>query len=345
MQMHIRLKLKGRFPHRINVKDVIGVEVFEEIRAGNVRAATRLIRDIEDGIPGTTQIMKQLFPYTGNGHIIGLTGAPGAGKSTLTNGLIAALRRRDKKIGVLAVDPSSPFSGGALLGDRIRMRRHALDPDVFIRSLATRGALGGLSRAIGDSLTVMDSMGKDYILIETVGIGQQEVDIMDHAHTVLVVLVPGMGDAVQTIKAGVMEIADIFVINKADRDGADAMCTEINNMLDMALGCDAAGWRPPVVKVGNVNNEAEFMRGIEETVFAVVEHRKYLKLSGLMETKKLRKAENEFNAALKACILEPIYEKLVSEGTLRHVIQEVADKTSDPYSAAEFIAQKHLILD
>lgn len=321
------------------------MEIFEEVRSGNVRAATRLIRDIEDNVPGTTRIMQQLYPHAGNCHIIGLTGAPGAGKSTLTNGLIGALRRREKKIGVLAVDPSSPFSGGALLGDRIRMQKHALDPDVFIRSLATRGALGGLSRAVGDSLTVMGSMGKDYILIETVGIGQQEVDIMDHAHTVIVVLVPGMGDAVQTIKAGVMEIADVFVINKADREGADAMCTEINNMLDMALGFDAVGWRPPVVKVGNVNNEAEFSRGIEETISAVIAHSKFLNLSGLMEIKKRRKAEYEFNAALKACILEPIYERLVSEGALEPIIQAATDKTRDPYSAAESIAEKYLCLD
>lgn len=321
------------------------MNTFEEILAGSVRVATRLIRDIEDNIPGTTQVIKELYPFSGQAHIIGLTGAPGAGKSTLTNGLIAAFRKRQKKIGVLAVDPSSPYTGGAILGDRIRMQRHALDEGVFIRSLATRGALGGLSKAVGDSILVMDSMGKDYILVETVGIGQQEVDIMDHAHTVIVVLVPGMGDAIQTIKAGVMEIADIFVINKADRDGAEAMCIEINNMLDMAFGHKEQAWRPPVVKVGNINNEAVFSQGIEETLTAIIEHRNFLNTSGLMEDRKRRKAEYEVNAALQASILEPVYERLRAENALAAMITEVVERKSDPYTLAELVAKRYLKLD
>ena len=195
-------------------------ELGERVMAGDVRAASHLIRNIEDNIPGTSRAIKHIFPHTGKAHVVGFTGAPGAGKSTLIDELITAARKKNETVGVLAVDPTSPFTGGALLGDRIRMLRHAEDAGVFIRSLATRGAMGGLANGVGDAIHVLDVMGKNLIVVETVGAGQQEVDIINHAHTVIVVLVPGMGDEIQVIKAGLMEIADIFVINKANREGA-----------------------------------------------------------------------------------------------------------------------------
>jgi len=192
-----------------------GIEQLRKIRAGDVRTASRLIRNLEDELPEAKNAIRRIFPHTGRAHVVGITGSPGAGKSTLVDALIASFRKREKTVGVLAVDPTSPFTGGAILGDRIRMQRHAEDPGVFVRSLATRGALGGLSKAVGDAVHVMDVMGKDFVLVETVGTGQQEVEIINHSHTVVVVLVPGMGDEIQAIKAGIMEIADIFVINSS----------------------------------------------------------------------------------------------------------------------------------
>jgi LAO/AO transport system kinase len=224
--------------------------------AGDVRAASRLIRNMEDNLPGTENEIKDIFPFTGKAHVIGITGSPGAGKSTLTDEMAAAYRKKDKTVGVMAVDPTSPFTGGALLGDRIRMQRHAEDTGVFVRSLATRGAMGGLSKAVGDGIHVLDAMGKDVIIVETVGVGQQEVEIINHAHTVIVVLVPGMGDEVQALKAGLMEIADIFVINKADRDGASKLYQETLNMLQMGKWDD--GWVPPIVTVENVADPLSF---------------------------------------------------------------------------------------
>ncbi len=190
------------------------MDMVKRVRNGDVRVASRLIRGLEDQRPEARQVVENLFAYTGRAHIVGITGPPGAGKSTLTDALISVLRANDRTVGVLAVDPTSPFTGGAILGDRIRMQRHAEDPGVFVRSLATRGALGGLSNAVGDAVHVLDAMGKDVIIVETVGTGQQEVDIINHAHTVVVVMVPGMGDAMQAIKAGIMEIGDVFIVNR-----------------------------------------------------------------------------------------------------------------------------------
>ncbi|MCG6533608.1 MAG: methylmalonyl Co-A mutase-associated GTPase MeaB, partial [Syntrophales bacterium LBB04] len=210
------------------------LEKVKDIKAGNVKTASRLIRNLEDGVDEARSTMKHLFPHTGRAHVVGMTGSPGAGKSTLIDGMVEQFRKRDKTVGVLAVDPTSPYTGGAILGDRIRMQRHADDPGVFVRSLATRGALGGLAKAVGNAVHVLDAMGKDMILVETVGTGQQEVDIINHSHTVVVVLVPGMGDEIQAIKAGIMEIADIFVINKSDREGSLKLRRELGMLLDMA---------------------------------------------------------------------------------------------------------------
>src|SRR5919201_207666 len=210
-----------------------GDSLADRVLAGDIRAASRLMRGIEDGDPSATRVLQALFPSTGRAWVVGITGSPGSGKSTLTDKLIAHYRAAGKRVGVIAVDPSSPFTGGAILGDRIRMQEHATDPGVFIRSLATRGNLGGLSRATGDCIRVMDAMGREVILVETVGVGQDEIDIAQTAHTTVVVVVPGMGDDIQAIKAGILEVADIFVVNKADLDGADRAVRELRAMLEL----------------------------------------------------------------------------------------------------------------
>src|SRR5215831_2116931 len=232
----------------------------ERILRGDVRAASRLMRRIDDAEPGAIEELQELFPRTGRAYVIGITGPPGSGKSTIVDGLIAWLRKEDKSVGVIAVDPTSPFTGGAILGDRIRMQAHATDSRVFIRSLATRGSLGGLSRSTGDCIRVMDAMGQDVIIVETVGVGQDEIDVAQMAHTTVVVLVPGMGDDVQAIKAGILEVADIFAVNKADLDGADRMVRDLRSMLELrhtlrprhARADERAAepdWEPPILKI------------------------------------------------------------------------------------------------
>ena len=236
----------------------------EKILQGDIRAAARLMRDIDDGLKSAVEELKALYPHTGKAFIVGLTGPPGAGKSTLVDQLTAAYRKQNKRVGVVAVDPTSPFTGGAILGDRIRMNRHADDDGVFIRSLATRGYLGGLSRSTGDVVNVMDAMGMDVVIIETVGVGQDEIDIVRMAHTTVVVMVPGLGDDIQAIKAGILEIGDIFVVNKADREGADRTVRELANMLDMKP-VKSGEWQANVLKT-----EAQRNRGIEELVEEIV---------------------------------------------------------------------------
>src|SRR6516225_4031849 len=218
----------------------------ERIRQGDVRAVARAISMIEDGRPESTALLKALFPFSGRARVIGMTGAPGAGKSTLVDQLAREYRKQERTVGIIAVDPTSPYSGGAILGDRIRMQAHHADPGIYIRSMATRGFLGGLARATTDVTSMLDASGKDLVLIETVGVGQDEVDIVRLADITVVILVPGMGDDVQTIKAGIMEIADIFVINKSDREGADRVEREIRAMQTLATRADQ--WTPPVVK-------------------------------------------------------------------------------------------------
>lgn len=315
--------------------------VAKKVMAGDVRAASRLIRDLEDNIPSTKSTIKELFPHTGRAHVVGITGSPGAGKSTLTDELICAFRDKEKTIGVLAVDPTSPFTGGAILGDRIRMIRHAEDTGVFVRSLATRGAMGGLSNAVGDGIHVLDVMGKDKIIVETCGVGQQEVDIINHAHTVIVVLVPGMGDEIQAIKAGLMEIADIFIINKADRDGAAKLYKETLNMLDMA-DIKPGEWRPPVLLVESVLEPHSFAKSVGELSDKIDEHYDYLIKKNLLTERMRRKTTAEINDAIRSVILDPVLEKLVSCGELDSMIEKLLKKEADPYSLAEEIANKFL---
>ena len=220
----------------------------EQARAGRPRAVARLISMVEDAHPALREVMAALSPHTGHAHVIGITGSPGVGKSTSTNALVTALRQRDLRVGVLAVDPSSPFSGGALLGDRIRMADHVLDPQVYIRSMASRGHLGGLSWTTPQALRVLDAAGCDVILVETVGVGQSEVEVVGLADTTIVLLAPGMGDGIQAAKAGILEIGDVFVVNKADRDGADNTVRDIRHMISLGDRTEAGLWRPPVIK-------------------------------------------------------------------------------------------------
>jgi LAO/AO transport system kinase len=319
------------------------MDTTNKIRKGDVRAASRLIRNLEDRLPEAKTTLKHIFPFTGKAHVIGITGSPGAGKSTLTDGLIEAFRKRGKTVGVLAVDPTSPFTGGAILGDRIRMQRHAEDPGVFVRSLATRGALGGLAKAVGDAIHVLDVMGKDIIIVETVGTGQQEVDIINHSHTVIVVLVPGMGDEIQAIKAGIMEIADIFVVNKADREGSSKLSRELVVMLDMAPPSSfPGGWRPPIVKVENAFEPTGFGKAIEDLTAKVEEHYNHLVSHDLLGSRLRRKTVVELNEAIRASILEPVLEKLVKSGELDLMIEKLMKKETDPYTIADEVARKYM---
>jgi LAO/AO transport system kinase len=316
-------------------------EQIRKIRAGDVRTASRLIRNLEDGLPEAKSSIKRIFPHTGRAHVLGITGSPGAGKSTLVDALISSFRKKEKTVGVLAVDPTSPFTGGAILGDRIRMQRHAEDPGVFIRSLATRGALGGLAKAVGDAVHVMDVMGKEIIMVETVGTGQQEVEIINHSHTVVVVLVPGMGDEIQAIKAGIMEIADIFVINKADRDGTAQLMSELTAMLNMVAEFPG-GWQPPVIRIGNVFDSVQFGESLEELAAAIGEHHRRLVETGLLGDRMRRKTMVEIHEALRDAILEPILKDLMESGEMENIAERLLRKESDPYTLAEEVARRYL---
>ena len=308
---------------------------------GNVRAASRLIRNLEDDIPEARSTIKHIFPHTGKAHVIGVTGSPGAGKSTLIDSVIKMYRERNRTVGVLLVDPTSPFTGGAILGDRVRMQRHTEDTGVFVRSLATRGALGGLSKAVGDAIHVLDAMGKDIIIVETVGTGQQEVEIINHAHTILVVLVPGMGDDIQAIKAGILEIADVFVINKADRDGTGKLYRELMNMLNMVKDFPG-GWRPPIIRIGNAFEPVPFGESVGELFSKITEHYHNLIENDLLGSRIRRKRLMELNEALRAYILEPLMKKLVETGEMERMVDKLMRREADPYTLAEGVTKKYL---
>ena len=303
-------------------------EVAEAVRTGDVRASARLMRDLEDNMPGSVETMRELYAHTGRARIIGVTGAPGAGKSTLVDRLIEKLRGAGRSVGVVAVDPTSPFSGGAILGDRVRMQRHAGDRGVFIRSMATRGALGGLARVTLDVVRVLDAMGYQDILVETVGVGQGEVEISRIADVAVVVMVPGLGDEVQSLKAGLLEIADIFCVNKSDRDGADRLVREIQQA--MRLGHDARphreGFEPAVLKTVAVKGE-----GVEELVGAIDA---YLNApEGWASDAPSRRAHAEVQAIVDAEIRERLRRHLARPG----VIDDLMARRRDPYGVAQEI--------
>jgi LAO/AO transport system kinase len=313
--------------------------IIKKICDGDVRSASRLIRDIEDKLPSAKAKIKNLYAHTGKSFIIGITGAPGAGKSTLTDALITEFRKQHKTVGILAVDPTSPFTGGAILGDRIRMQRHAEDSGVFIRSLATRGALGGLSTAAGNAIHVMEAMGKDIIIVETVGIGQQEIDIVNHAHSIVVVLVPGMGDEIQTMKAGLMEIADVFVVNKANRTGAKQLQMELASMLNLSPKT-ADGWKPPIVMIGDAFDPTAFAEDTVKLAKKIGAHHIYLQESGKFNERMHRKAMAEIKDALSSCILEPVLHSVIKSGELEKYSEDIKNRKADPYSVAEEITDK-----
>lgn len=273
--------------------------------------------------------MAALAPHTGHASIIGLTGSPGVGKSTTTTMLVHAFRARDQRVGVLAIDPSSPFSGGALLGDRIRMVDHALDPEVYVRSMASRGHLGGLSWATPQALRVLEGAGCDVVIIETVGVGQSEIDIAGLADTTVVLLAPGMGDGVQAAKAGILEVGDVFVVNKADRDGADATVREIRHMISLGDRSEPGLWRPPVLKT--IADRAE---GCEEVMEALDKHREAGKSSGALQARRVARAEREVEAIVLARLHARIGD-LKAGALLTEVSQRVASGDLDPYAAAD----------
>ena len=308
------------------------MELTRKILEGDVRATARLMTMIENGVLEARAALKSLYAHTGSGYIIGITGPPGSGKSTLTDQLTDELRKRRKTVGIVAVDPTSPFTGGAILADRIRMQRHSLDADVFIRSMATRGHLGGLARATNDIVDVMDAAGKDVILIETVGVGQDEVEVVGTAHTCVVVSVPGLGDEVQVIKAGILEIGDIFVVNKADREGANRTATELEMMLHMAP--DTGGWLPKVYKTVATKGE-----GIAELVDAIFEHKAFLDERDLRKKKGRERSERAFLTLLQETLTARTIERFKRNGSMKELIERIADRELDPYTAVEEVLE------
>jgi LAO/AO transport system kinase len=302
------------------------------LRAGDVRALARAISAVENRAPGSSDLLKALFPHSGRARVIGLTGAPGAGKSTLVDHLARFYRKQNRTVGIIAVDPTSPYTGGAILGDRIRMQEHFSDAGIYIRSMATRGSLGGLARTTADVATVLDASGRDVILIETVGVGQDEVDIVRLAEITIVILVPGMGDDVQTIKAGIMEIADIFVINKSDHDGAERVEREIRGLQSLSVRHD--GWTPPIVKT--VASEGT---GVEDMAAAIAAYEAYLQEENLVLKKSVENWQERLVEMLRDVMLEKARAQL-GDGNVARLAAEVAEHKRDPYTLVEEIAAK-----
>jgi LAO/AO transport system kinase len=302
----------------------------DRVTSGDARALARAITLVENRVPESSELLKALFPRTGRAKVVGLTGSPGAGKSTLVDQLAREYRKQQKTVGIIAVDPTSPYSGGAILGDRIRMGSHFADPSIYIRSMATRGSLGGLARTTADVTSVLDASGRDVILIETVGVGQDEVDIVRLAEVTVVILVPGMGDDVQTIKAGIMEIADIFVINKSDREGAERVEREIRAMQSLAARED--NWTPPIVKT-----VASAGEGIAELSAAISSYQGFLSRSGLAHRKQVDNWRERLIEMLRDATLRQVLRQHGEEAIARYAA-EIADHKRDPYSLVEEIA-------
>ncbi len=305
--------------------------LLSRLRSGDARALARAISTVENRAEGWSDLLKSLFPYTGKARVIGLTGAPGAGKSTLVDRLAKHYRKQNQTVGIIAVDPTSPYSGGAILGDRIRMQDHFGDPGTYIRSMATRGSLGGLARATADAATVLDASGRDLIMIETVGVGQDEVDVVRLADVTIVILVPGMGDDVQTIKAGIMEIADIFVINKSDREGAENIEREIRALQSLAARTPIAHWTPPILKT--VATEGV---GTEELAEAIANYQAYLKKENLAFKKNVENWQERLIEMLRDAMLEKARAQMeTGGGSLERYAAEIAEHKRDPYSLVE----------
>ena len=304
----------------------------DQLRSGDARALARAISAVENRELGSSDLLKALFPHSGKARIIGLTGPPGAGKSTLVDHLARLYRKENRTIGIIAVDPTSPYTGGAILGDRIRMQEHFSDPGIYIRSMATRGSLGGLARTTADVATVLDASGRDLVMIETVGVGQDEVDIVRLADVTVVILVPGMGDDVQTIKAGIMEIADIFVINKSDHDGAERVEREIRALQSLAVRHD--GWTPSIVKTVAIEGG-----GVKELAAAIAEYESYLQKENLALKKSVENWQERLVQMLRDAMLEKS-RKHLPDGDLGRLAAEVAEHKRDPYTLVEEIAAR-----
>ncbi|MEV0691511.1 methylmalonyl Co-A mutase-associated GTPase MeaB [Streptomyces sp. NPDC050388] len=300
-----------------------------QARDGRPRAVARLISLVEGASPQLREVMAALAPLTGNAYVVGLTGSPGVGKSTSTSALVTAYRKRGKRVGVLAVDPSSPFSGGALLGDRVRMSEHASDPGVYIRSMATRGHLGGLAWAAPQAIRVLDAAGCEVVLVETVGVGQSEVEIASQADTSVVLLAPGMGDGIQAAKAGILEIGDVYVVNKADRDGADATARDLNHMLGLGEARAPGDWRPPIVKT--VASRAE---GVDEVVEALEKHRAWMEEHGVLAERRRARAAREVETIAVTALRQRIGD-LHGDRRLDALADRIVGGELDPYRAAD----------
>ena len=305
----------------------------EQVRAGDVRAVSRAMTEIENRTGDAENLMRQLFPHTGNSYCIGITGAPGTGKSTLVDRMAAYHRAQKQTVGVIAVDPSSPFTGGAILGDRIRMQGHASDTGVFIRSMAARGSLGGLSQATSDAALLLDAAGKKYVLVETVGVGQGEVEIVRLADCTLVVLVPGMGDDVQNLKAGLMEIADIFVLNKADREGADRFEQQLRAILQLVP--ERNGWKPPIVLTVATEN-----KGIDELSRQIERFREHFHGKQGRRAKEIALWRERLLNLLRERLVRRVVDKLATDGTLESLAAEVAERKRDPYSVVNEMLER-----
>jgi LAO/AO transport system kinase len=306
------------------------------VLAGDVRAGARLMRDLDDRLATAQAELKELYAHTGRAFVLGVTGNPGVGKSTVVDGLITAYRKQGLKIGVVAVDPTSPFSGGAILGDRIRMQQHALDPGVFIRSLATRGQLGGLSRSTFDVALVLDAMGHDIVLIETVGVGQDEIDVMRAAHTTLVITVPGLGDDIQAIKAGILEVADVLAVNKADREGADRAVRDLMHMLDLR---DAEGGRREIEIVKTIAAWGlKDGSGMDDLLGAIASHRERTATGEEGEKRAEERAAAHVAELVKGLLADRAALRIKDLGGIAQVARSVATRATDPYTAAEEIA-------
>jgi LAO/AO transport system kinase len=301
----------------------------DQLRTGDARALARAISTVENRVPGYSDLLKALFPHSGHARILGLTGAPGAGKSTLVDQLARYYRKENRTVGIIAVDPTSPYTGGAILGDRIRMQDHFADPGIYIRSMATRGSLGGLARTTADVTTVLDASGRDMVMIETVGVGQDEVDIVRLADITIVILVPGMGDDVQTIKAGIMEIADIFVINKSDRDGAERVERETRAMQSLSIRSD--NWTPPIVKT-----VASDGTGIADLAAAISSYEQYLAKENLVLKRNVQNWRERLTEMLRDTLLEQARDQ-IGNGKLETYAAQVAEHKRDPYTLVEEI--------
>jgi len=305
----------------------------EQILAGDIRAISRAITAIENHHPEAEEILRRVFPHTGKGYLAGITGAPGTGKSTLVDRLASHYRRAQQRVGIIAVDPTSPFTGGAILGDRIRMQGHASDTGIFIRSMATRGFLGGLARATAEVALLLDAAGKQSVLIETVGVGQDEIDIVRLADCIVVVMVPGLGDDIQNMKAGLMEIADIFVLNKSDREGADRLEQQLHAMLQLAP--EREGWRPPVVRTVATEN-----KGIEALAKAIAEFRERFATSKQRREKKIEHWKQRLMEMLETRLLEKALDGAAGEKLLAGLAESVAERRTDPFSAVSEILKR-----